>query len=311
MRKPTFRQAMMEHLAPRLERLGYRIDPFLQDRAIQYGFSKQLPGQVTTQIIIQRRQSKERASGYSFTINLNRLRSPDVPDEQRQEYQGFLSARIGHVLYWVFGRQLGQFGGDYWWQLNDPEEFLRVFKQVAYYLKRYIIPWLENPETRNLGYISPAERQEFRNATQKIIEPRLMNLGYEVVTLEKRMQEPPIYVKSVLNGEANTLIVFRQYNNFRPPRSFGVMLQRRRDNNLDPYAGGLFPELYEDLGQLAWYQFLIRQTGQPIQGWFYDSLETLTERLEEVWDLLVRLAIPWLENPTTEPRWSQPTVDPE
>jgi hypothetical protein len=275
-----------------LRALGYEYDDALRDRNIIYGFHRYLGNDVRAIILFQRHQYEADAVGYKFTVELVRCKTANIGQWHQGIYEDSIGARLGHVLWFVYSLRIyAEY--DQWWTPTDAQECTAAFTDVLDKLERYGIPWLEDPQSRNIGEPPARDWDRFREALQRIASPELEMLGFEAKE-DSRRKSHPYFVKKI-QGNLHVFVVFSQRQRPDSPQlAFDVLLFRKETT--DPFGEYRGNWLQATLGELLWNTYGLRIYPSEFAEWEYGSREELEEQLKAVLDTVKKYAIPWLED---------------
>jgi len=294
MRMITFKQALIESVAPRLKLLGYEYNDALRDRNLRYGFYKLLDNGVYVLIMFDRQQREERPLGYGFTVELIRCKTANL---EKWSYSDILvSGRLSLIIWFVFGLQIySQY--DYWWIPTKADELVEQFSDVIDKLEKYGIPWIEDTDSIEPWKMPIYKQREFRDALHRFVSPELNLLGYGTKEFNQHNQ-PPYYAKK-LDTSLYGLIEFLPVYNLDPPRlEFDILLQRKEA--ADPADYSHVGQLYATLSMLLHFVYNLEEFPSPRMLWEYADSDELVNQLHNVLILLKRYAIPWLEDPLSD-----------
>ena len=292
-----FEEALLKIAALDVKALGYEYDPALREGDRLFGLRKQLGNDV--QAVVQFQLTR---TGDAFAVNLIRAISPDTQPRLYGGYEGALGGRLSHVLWFVHQLRIYP-QSEHWWAAGNVEELHASLVDVVDQLKRYGIPWLEDPHARK-PWEMPAHRgAEFRSALQRIVVPELDRLGYRLETQPLAWDYPyPYFVKPLADDEL-AFIEFRQVYSLDPDRfEFDVRLQRKRSRDPLDVAKSSMAGQQISLGQLVWkVQGSALAAQDPIAAaksltWYYRNRSELEAQLFAALKQVERHGITWLED---------------
>jgi hypothetical protein len=300
----SFRQALLERVAPRLRELGYEWDEALRDRNLMYGFSKDLGGHIAAQVIFQRHQHEERASGQSFAVNLRRVQVP--PGDYSQD-AGRLDLRLRDVMRLVHG--LDTFAAyDVWWSPLSAAQLGAELADALAKLEAYGITWLEDPNSRMPGWMPDAAIAEFRQALDAAAATHLIPRGYRSADVAPRGRQAIRYARPLFAGMNGFVEFGIAAVPGQPRHGFMIMLFRNPGDTptYDPQQPGW---LYMNLnGFLAHLDGLLDGSPQargpyPYNRWEYAVPAELEAQMAHAFDVLAKIGLPWLEDPASTNDW--------
>jgi hypothetical protein len=292
-----FEEALLKNAAPRLKAQGYEYDPALRDGDMLFGLRKQLGDDV--QVVIQFQLTR---TGDAFTVNLIRAKTNDIQPRLYGGYEGALGGRLSHVLWFV--HQLRTHSqSEHWWAAGSCEELQASLVDVVDQLKRYGIPWLEDPRARKPWEMPTHRGAEFRSALQLIVAPELDRLGYRLETQLLAWDYPyPYFVKPLVDDEL-AFIEFRQVYSLDPDRfEFDVRLQRKWSRDPLNVAESSTAGQQMSLGQLVWMAQGSPSAAQDSIAaaksltWYYRNRSELEAQLLAALEQVERHGIVWLED---------------
>ena len=292
-----FEATLLNLAAPRLKAHGYEYDPALREDDVFFGLRKHLGDDV--QAVIQFQLTR---MGEAFTVNLIRARSHDIQPRLYGGYDGALGGRLSHVLWFVHQLRIYP-QPEHWWAAGSAEQLQANLVDAVDQLRRYGIPWLEDPQARKPWEMPAHQGAEFRSALQRFVAPELDRLGYRSETQHLAWDYPyPYFVKS-LADDWLAFIEFRQVYSLDPNRfEFDVRLQRKRSRDPLDLAGSQGDGLCASLGQLVWQlQEAQSAAHDPIAAaksltWYYGNRSELEAQLLAALEQVKRHGITWLED---------------
>jgi hypothetical protein len=288
----NFEKALINYVKPYMEAQGYHYNIGLREKDILYGFSKELDESIRTIVQFQRKQEDERASGLGFTVNLIRQKEDQYGD--KVPYDGYLWARLGEVLWFVYNQSIYP-SYNQWWISESIDDIEDMFFDVVKRLEQYGIPWLEDPNSKQIGDISAYNKEQFQQVIISVVSPPLEKLGYRRIIRQDRSS---YYVKELPFG-MYTFIEFSQNTHIdRPGLGFDVILQRKSIDNPDNFSQG--QDLYGTLSLIMNVALKIDRFPFPNFTWEYKDRKDLVKKVKEVLNDLHLHAIPWLENPDSQ-----------
>ena len=292
-----FEEALLETVAPRLRAPGYEYDPALREEDMLFGLRKQLGDEV--QSVIQFQLTR---TGDAFTVNLIRARSRDIQPRLYGGYDGALGGRLSHVVWFV--HQLRIYSQpEHWWAAGSAAELEASLVDAVDQLKRYGLPWLEDPQARKPWEMPIHQGAEFRSALQRCVAPELDRLGYRSETQPLAWDYPYPYFVKPLAEDGLAFIEFRQIYSLDPDRfEFDVRLQRKWSRDPLDLAGsqgaGQCASLGQLLGQLQEAQAAAHHPIAAAKSltWYYRNRSELEAQLLAALEQVKRHGIVWLED---------------
>jgi hypothetical protein len=293
-RGEAFEAAISRIVAPRLHEVGYEpAESEPERKGLSLAFEKPLPDGAIAGIRFDRRSADGRPVGYGFTVWLRRWRLSGTGEG----YEDYLDSPLDFVLRVFFALEVE----NSWWAPRDATDRATSLSQALTLLEKYGIPWLEDPQSRNPGYIHPERRIEFRVTVSRVVSGALGPLGYAPTS-----EDLPMWVsfRKQLPEKRYAHVQFNQLSiPTRDSLAFTVHLVRNQSlygHGLDPVTMKLY-EVSNSLTNVLWTDYGMREYPSNTYVWEYKDPAELERQLEDATDKLVRYGIEWVE--TSESMW--------
>jgi hypothetical protein len=166
-KQDEFRELILNTAAPELEQLGYQIKE-IHDVKLYY-FTKRLPQRLNVFIEFQQIYHME-PEWFEIDVLLQRKVEDDPHQYTGRFSDGWLDARLGKVLWHIYEVYPTEFNGweaglkemngefvkvrvppheAFTWRYHDHAGLEKQFADILDKIKKYAIPWLEDPTSQN------------------------------------------------------------------------------------------------------------------------------------------------------------------
>jgi hypothetical protein len=143
----TFSEALSQLVAPDLELLGYEVIKETMGESPPY-FMKKLWGTLYASVIFQLGKQSPDSSTLAFEVLLFRKGSKNPFDPAWMSREDWLDMRLGELLWEVYNLRI--YPSEFiQWEYSHKAELEAQLRDALDKVKRYAIPWLEDPETIN------------------------------------------------------------------------------------------------------------------------------------------------------------------
>lgn len=244
-----FEAALLNYVAPRLQRLGYRYDARLRREDELFSFRKPLDSGVQAIIQFQRQGC---SIDDRFTVNLIRSRASETQPWPYGSEVSASAARLSYVLWFVYGRR-DYPASDFWWLASDSARREAVLNDATEKIERYGVPWVENPAAPK-PWEMPAQRaDEFAQAVQAVMAREMARLGYHLEQQSLPGNLPYCFFSKAMPDGTFALIELQSIYSLDPGEfSFDARLQRRAGSDPLDFDGDYGQWRSVSLAQLVW-----------------------------------------------------------
>lgn len=285
-----FAQFLQQRIDSRLKPLGYTFDARLRFGSELFGFSKPFGNDVYAIVQFQRHAH---ATNDEFTINLLRVKAPQLSPRVFEGYDRARGARLSYVLWFIHNLRIYP-QADHWWAATEIDDALDQ-------LIAYGLPWLADEDSKKPWEMPAHDGVEFVAAVQAIVAPELEALGFRsaVQTLAGKFAYP-YFVKPLPRGDFG-LIEFQAAYSLDPDLfQFDVRLQRTAADDPLDFNGHYRDWCAASLGQLVWQGRNASDAPITVEAvkallWRYADQAELTDQLRAVVGHLRQIALPWFE----------------
>jgi hypothetical protein len=289
---PNFRQALFSYVSPKLKAQGYEYDDALRDRNILYGFKREIiPKNFICTIEFQRNAYNEKAVRCDFQVILGRHR---IGMDLRKQNHGFtdevsICSSLYDVLQSHFNiQQIPEYQLS--WLVKSPDEYASIFNKVLSYIEQFGIPWLENSDTRDLTFIYPEIRQEFKESVGRIIIPELFLHGFQLDESNNKSQTTIHFIKNITEMNFAHIDI-----HIGKGRNSKMVLTTNLVRNTSPDSRFQLGEKRQDL-----YIYGLRLNGADVEpgkpnAWVFSNQEEIDVCLKEVLLKLEEYGMAFLE----------------
>ncbi len=302
-----FEAALLNHVAPRLRRLGYHYDARLRWEDELFGFRKSLDGDVQAVIQFQRQSSSRQDR---FTINLIRARAGGIPLGSAGSDASASAARLSYVMWFVYGLRDYPVS-DFWWLASDSARREVVLLDATEKIERYGVPWVESPAAPKSWEMPVQRADEFARAVQDVMAPELARLGYHLEEQSLPGNRPYCFFCKAMPDGTFALIELQSIYSLDPSAfNFDVRLQRRADSDPFDFDGDYGQWRSMSLAQLAWQaRSNVPLAALPVAEvanlfWHYRDQAELGAQLADVLKQIKRVGCAWVEQ-AVEPKMIQ------
>ncbi len=300
-----FEAALIEHLAPRLQPLGYDYEARLRLGAELFGFRKALDNDVQALIQFQR-QAADTAE--HFTVNLIRACESEIQPRSYGGKHDARGARLSYVLWFVHDRRDYPVS-DYWWTVTDSASREAALLDAGDQLVHFGIPWLEDPDPSRPWEMPVNRADEFAEAVQAVMAREMERLGYRLERQSLAGDQPYCYFSKPMPDETFALIELQPTYSLEPGEfSFDVRLQRRADNDPLAFSGDYGHWRSASLAQLV-HQVRggtpldrLSVSGVKTLVWRYHNRVELDAQLLDVLAQIKRIGWAWVEQAAAKPK---------
>jgi hypothetical protein len=145
--RSEFREALSQFVTPELEFLGYEM---IEETigSLQSYYMKKLWENLNAFVIFQPGKQRPDSLRLAFDVLLCRKGSKNPLDPAWMSHEDWLDIRLGELLWEVYDLRI--YSSEFvQWEYIRQEELGARLKDALDKVKRYAVPWLEDPETRN------------------------------------------------------------------------------------------------------------------------------------------------------------------
>ncbi len=302
-----FEAALLNCVAPRLQRLGYHYDARLRRENELFGFRKPLDSGVQAVIQFQRQGSSPRDR---FTVNLIRTRANEIQPGPYGSEASASAARLSYVLWFVYGLRDYPVS-DFWWLASDSARRGAMLLDATEKIERYGVPWVESP-TAPKPWEMPVQRaDEFVQAVQAVMAPQMERLGYRLEQQSLPGNLPYCFFSKAMPDGTFALIELQPIYSLDPGSfNFDVRLQRRANSDPLDFNGDYRQWRSMSLAQLAWQaRSHVPLAALPVAevanlSWHYHDRAELVAQLAEALTQIKQIGCVWVEQ-AVEPKMIQ------
>ena len=302
-----FEAALLNHVAPRLQRLGYRYDTRLRREDELFGFCKPLDNGVQAVIQFQRQGD---STADRFTVNLIRSRASEIQPRRYGSEASASAARLSYVLWFVYGRR-DYPASDFWWTASDSARREKVLLDVTEKIERYGVPWVESPDAPTPWEMPVQRADEFAQAVQAVMTPEMERLGYHLEQQSLPGNLPYSFFTRAMPDGTFALIELQSIYSLDPSEfSFDVRLQRRADSDPLDSSGDYRQWRSTSLAQLVWQArssaLLAALSVAEVANlfWHYRDRAELGAQLIDALEQIKQIGCVWVEQ-AVEPKMIQ------
>lgn len=286
-----FQTLLQRVVGPRLEPLGYTYDGRLQVDDELFGFARPLGDDAYAIVQFQRHAH---ATNDEFTINLLRVKAPQLSPRVFEGYGRARGARLSYVLWFIHYLRIYP-RSDHWWAATEIDDALEQ-------LIAFGLPWLADEDSKKPWEMPAHDGAEFVAAVQAVVAPELTALGFRsaVQTLAGQFAYP-YFVKPLSHGDFG-LIEFQAAYSLDPDLfQFDVRLQRSATDDPLDFNGHYRDWRAASLGQLVWQSQHASDTPITVEAvkallWRYADRAELADQLRAVVGHLRQIAPRWFES---------------
>ena len=297
-----FERILLDHVAPRLQPLGYAYDAQLRLGDELFGFRKELGADVHA--IVQFRYRQE-APRHDFTVNLLTAKSREIQARLYGGYPEAHGARLSYVMWFV--HRLREYAvPDYWWAALDEAYLPAALEEATGHIVHYGIPWLESAEATRPWEMPQNRLAEFGEAIEQVMTQEMAQAGYRLQRQSLTGDLPYTYFRKALPDGTYALIEMQGIYSLDPGEfHFDVRLQRRTDGDPLAFDGNYAHWRSVSLTQLVWQT----QGGASFDQlsvsavktlfWHYRDRAELDAQLQEALAQIKQIGCAWVEQAAT------------
>ncbi len=302
-----FAAALLNCVAPRLQRLGYHYDARLRREDELFGFRKPLESSMQAVIQFQRQDCSPEDR---FTVNLIRARAGEMQSVLYGSEAGASAARLSYVLWFVYGLR-DYPASDFWWLASNSAQREAALLDATEKVERYGVPWVESAAAPK-PWEMPAQRaDEFAQAVRTVMAPEMAHLGYHLEQQSLPGNLPYCFFSKAMPDGTFALIELQSIYSLDPSSfNFDVRLQRRADSDPLASSGDYGQWRSMSLAQLAWQA----RSRVPLAAlsvaevanlsWHYHDRAELGVQLADALEQIKRIGRAWVEQ-AAEPKMIQ------
>lgn len=295
----TFQHALAEHVEPVLVRYGYNLAGTPTHESAT--FVKRLPQRATAEIGVYCGSDNPEAL-VSFSAMLVRRK---LTRRSQSAYDGGLAVQLDGLLQSLNVPEAAQSSYIQRHHSAATVNYAVGLAELVRLIVRYGLPWLEDPATRQPGFIPLITRKEFRACVLELAGPVLEPLGY--TQLARQLDAGVFFRKQLPRGRFAHIFWQISWNIIADTPEFQILLVRNRGRQALRFRrstspGRLtiyLPELYETLTNLLPPKWQRRLTFGYTTAWRFKSMAQLRRAVSDAVTGLTVYGSPWLEDRLT------------